>query len=88
MILDTKESPLPPHEVEVFLFFCSEKEKYEFVDFMDEIRGFTVLDDGTLDEEDKQECSIHGRESKATHFALIKIQKNNFGSHVINKEVE
>lgn len=85
MLLSPKESPVPPHTFDIFLFFCDEQEKFKFLDFVDEL-GTDVLDEGKLEEKDKQECSICGRGSHATLFVYIQLQKPNFGGAILPEE--
>jgi hypothetical protein len=87
MNLTTKESPLPPSTMDVFLFFCNREEQLRFIDYADAFPGIDLLDKGELESEDKQECSIHGRGSHATNFVLIQMQKSNFGRISIPAEV-
>ncbi len=87
MNLTTKESPLPPSTMDVFLFFCNREEQLRFIDYADDFQGIVLLDEGELESEDRQECSVHGRESCATCFVLIQMQKPNFGRISIPAEV-
>lgn len=82
MILTPRDSPLPPHEMDFFLFFCNDQEKADFLDFISDIPGPYIGDEGTLKEDDKQECSFCGK-SRASLFALVIWQKPNFGASVI-----
>ena len=86
MELTTKESPQFPITMDIFLFFCNQEEQFQFLDYIDDLHGSTVLDKGTLDNEDKQECSIHGRGSHATHYVYLQLQKPNFGRITLGTE--
>lgn len=79
MELTSKESPMPPTTMDLFLFFCNQEEQLQFLDYINEFQGSSVLDEGKLDGKDNQECSIHGRESRAKYFVYIQFQKPNFG---------
>ncbi len=87
MNLTTRESPLPPSSMDVFLFFCNQEEQLNFIDYLDDFQGMGLLDKGPLDTKDKQECSIHGRGSHASFFVLIQMQKSNFGRITIPSEI-
>lgn len=86
MELTIKESPLPPKTMDVFLFFCNQEEQFQFLDYMDDFQGMSLLDKGALPSNDKQECSMHGRDSHATYFVLIQIQKASFGKATLPTE--
>ncbi len=79
-LLTTRDSPLPPHEKEFFLFFCDREEQQDFISFIEDMMGFAISDEGALREAERQECSMHGTGSEAGYFALIRLQKPNFGS--------
>ena len=88
MNLTTRESPLPPSTMDVFLFFCNQEEQLNFIDYVDGFQGMGLLDKGLLDSEDKQECSIHGRGSHASFYVLIEMQRPNFGRITVPSEVD
>ena len=88
MNLGVRESPLPPSTMDVFLFFCNQEEQFQFIDYLDDFQGMGLLDKGTLDKKDKQECSMHGRGSHATCFVLLQMQKPKFGAITLPEEVE
>ncbi len=79
MELTTKESPMPPATIDLFLFFCNQEEQFNFLDYLNDFSGSSVLDEGKLDSNDRQECSVHGRGSNATYFVYVQFQKPNFG---------
>jgi hypothetical protein len=86
MNLGVRESPLPPSTMDIFLFFCNQEEQFQFIDYLDDFQGMGLLDKGTLDKEDKQECSMHGRGSHATCFILLQMQKPKFGVITLPEE--
>ena len=87
MNLTTKESPLPPSTMDVYLFFCNQEEQFQFIDYADDFPGIGLLEEGELDSKDRQECSIHGRGSHA-YFVFIQIQKPNFGRITVPSEAD
>ena len=88
MNLTTKESPLPPSTMDVYLFFCNQEEQFQFIDYADDFPGIGLLEEGELDSKDRQECSIHGRGSHAAYFVFIQIQKPNFGRITVPSEAD
>ncbi len=88
MNLSVRESPLPPSTMDVFLFFCNQEEQFQFIDYLDDFPGMDLLDKGTLDKKDKQECSMHGRGSHAKFFVFLQMQKPKFGAITLPGEAE